>query len=597
MSAVTVLVGNPGVDFGLYIDPRSIKFTRPLNGRGTAAFTMNIPAVTSPPTITFPEVGANIAIFDGGDGVFGGSIEDIAYKRLGNAIGGYTVDVNCVSNERKLDKAYVGAVTYKNMTAGAIALALISTFAVGESIGTGTVSDGATIDKIVYNFNMRLSEALDDLAKRSNFIWYLSTGSEFNFIARDTVAAPFDLMPTDIQRNVSPPTIRRSRADFRSRQHIRVSFAAFTPEIETFAGDGTTQAFDLSGLVDRIELINVSTNTKASVSGTFSAPPADGDVIDISGVDYTFVAALDNFTPRQVLIGATADECADNFHAAVNDTGVGKGTTYSLPTTPHPTCETTTPVGPTLSARFRISGTFGNGAPVSTTSATFAWADTTMSGAADGTDEAQDFGAYLIDTGKPWYYSYGETTINQDATGTPLAVGQFLEVSYRVLGHDIMSVQDDAVIATRAAVEGTSGIYENLIDDSQNVDAVGELAKATAILDTYKTIPFVVEGVETRLAGLLPGMLVTLTGVDKPQISGDYLIDNIDGYYVPSETHFRYRMRLIDSTRIGTWLQFWENLAAKGKGPSNTVISAGATGPGGDSAGVWSQAAAAPISY
>ncbi len=560
-------VGIAGTSVGGYVYPSSVKFSRPLNARGTASCTLKI----KPGDSYMPAVGQDFYIEDGATRVFGGSIDQIQKTRLSDH-GGWILDISAVSNERKLDKRMVGPQTYKNMYAGDIVIDIVTNYAAGESIGLGTIEQGALIPKIVYDY-VNVSDALDELAKASNFIWFLDPDSNLYFIERTTIAAPFPLTGADIINAAqgSRLTITLNRADFRDREYIRVSFNAFTPDVELFAGDGATTSFDLSRPVNRVESMTLTTNTRASVSGTFSGAPANGETIRINGVDYTFVTTIDNSLPRQVKIGATAAACAANFHAAVNDTGVGKGANYSQPTTSHPNCLTATPSGGTIVAYFKLTGSIGNGVTVSSASGAFVWSSGSMSGGDDsGTSTSVDFGVDGGDLGKAWYYSVGETTITQDSSGTPMAAGQFLEVTYRALGSDVMAVSDDAVVAARARVEGTTGLYEHFIDDSSNADAVGALAKAQAILDAYKSIPTVIE-CETRRNGLMPGQLLTLN-IANPSISGAFLIDEVDGYYFPGDPHFRYKLRLIDSSRIGTWLQVWEKLAGV------DIVAGGSTG-------------------
>lgn len=67
---------------------------------------------------------------------------------------------------------------------------------------------------------------------------------------------------------------------------------------------------------------------------TFTGLPSNNDTITLSYAVYTFKTAINDATPREVLIGATADECADNLVAAIN-AGAGAGTLYSSATVSH----------------------------------------------------------------------------------------------------------------------------------------------------------------------------------------------------------------------------------------------------------------------
>ena len=130
-------------------------------------------------------------------------------------------------------------------------------------------------------------------------------------------------------------------------------------------------------------------------------------------------------------------------------------------------------------------------------------------------------------------------------------------------------VADNDAIAAIAAVDGGSGWYDGLTEDTANIDPVLGLAKAQAILEAYKTVPKVVTGTTMR-NDLQPGMVVTLD-VDKPPLAGDFLIQATEGFYVPAMDTFWYRVTLFDEGRIPTWLQVWEGFGKQGVavGPSS----------------------------
>lgn len=553
-----------GTSRGGYLSPSSIRYSRPqLGSRGTADFVLNVADESG----YEPLVGEDCALYDVtlSVRVFGGSIEQVVKERLGLS-NAYRYTVSCTGNERKCDKRIIKARVYQNQTAKAIFLDILSKELSGEAFTSGTIDDGATISKIIFDGHT-VSQAFDELASLSGFIWYSDPDSVLFFHAREIVTAPFTLTGADIRQKGSLK-ITVQRSDFRDRQYLRLSFAAFADDIESFAGDGSTQSFDISKIAKNMVSMVIGTNEQASVAGTFSSVPSNGDSIEINGVFYTFVTALDNSMPRQVLIGGSAGACASNFHHAVNDDYVNKGIVYSSGTTPHPNCDTTAPTGATLTARFKVLGALGNGIVVNSSSGAFSWAAGSMSGGVDGGDPpvAVSFGNRDTDVGSPWTWAPGETTIVQDSGLPALAVGQSITVTYQALGGDTFLVGDDAVVADRATVEGTTGVYENLTDRTDIVDGNVGIAAAQALLETYKELPIVIE-CETRRTGLVPGMLVPVD-IANPAISGDYLVDAIDGYYVPSEAHFYTKLRLVAGSVVGvdSYLRFWESLAGSGGG-------------------------------
>lgn len=577
-----------------WVLPESLRFASDAGMTGDASFTLKVPAVqvtTFEALLGEPDedlVGADVAIDDPeGSRQFGGSIDEFKLSRMG-LTDGYSLEVVVVSNWRKLERRRIPPCVYKNMTAGDIIRDLIGVKVQGEGIGIGTgsstavIMDGATITKVVYDWTL-LSEALLELAEISGYIVYLDPFSELYFVPRETNAAPFTLTNADVLNRDFERTFRRS--DVRTRQFIRVNFSAFSPSAEVFSGDGATQTFTLERLVNRVESIVIGTDLRASVAGTFTGVPSAGDTQTINGVVYTWRVTIDNTLPRELQIGASASACASVLHHAVNDTGTGKGTTYSAPTTKHPNCTTTSPSGGTLTALFTISGTVGNGITVAESCSNFTWAATSMSGGADGEDvpESQEFGVEDVDTDKAWYFAPGETTINQRSTDPPVATGKYIEITYRALGTDVMFVQDDAAVAERAAAEGTSGLYENMIEDTQNVDAIQAYDKAKAVLDAFKAVPDILS-VPTRRTGLQPGMLLPVQ-LTKPRIiNADYFVDSIEGAFRPSADadydHFSYVVSLINSSRVGTWRRVWDKLAKdlSGGGGGGIASAFGAVG-------------------
>jgi hypothetical protein len=66
--------------------------------------------------------------------------------------------------------------------------------------------------------------------------------------------------------------------------------------------------------------------------------PANNNTLTVDGLAYTFKTAINNANPREVLIGASWQETLQALVHAINDDGVGEGTSYSSATTAHPTC-------------------------------------------------------------------------------------------------------------------------------------------------------------------------------------------------------------------------------------------------------------------
>lgn len=423
------------------VQRESLRFSLTLNSRSTASFMLRDETGAYDPA-----VGNLVEIYDNnGQAVFGGTIEDMTKTvMLDGKTGGTEFQINCVSHEQRLDKRVVRSKVYTSTTAGAVVTDLIATYAVGENIftdGIADIQDGADVDKIVYDYDKRLSEALDELALMSNFVWYVDPGGYLFFVPRTTYLSPFTLTGAEIQDNKDSRriTITRSRSDLRNREFYRCNWAAFAEEYSFFNGDGSTRTFTLPDLVNRIERIALT--------------PDGGATIEVS------------------------------------------------------------------------------------------------------------WGVEGVDSDKQYTYAPGSAVITQANTEAILTAGDTLEVWYRKLGGDVVEAVDTASIAARAAAEEGSGEYEHVTDDQNAVDAAVALQKAQALVDQYKSIALSVE-FDTIKEGLRPGQVLTCS-VTHPPVSGAWLVESIEGRVdlECGEDDYRYSVRIIDGSRIGGWLQFWEKLA------------------------------------
>lgn len=132
--------------------------------------------------------------------------------------------------------------------------------------------------------------------------------------------------------------------------------------------------------------------------------------------------------------------------------------------------------------------------------------------------QIQSVGVKGVDTGRNFYYQSGSTAIDQDSSGTVLQGADALQV----LGTGSFATdvtRDNATMGTfpntisqaeMAAIDGTSGIVENVTDvSSMNLDIAGAEAYGDQLLQKYgnpyaKTVTF-----QTYRPGLHPGQALT----------------------------------------------------------------------------------------
>lgn len=240
-----------------------------INARSTITFT-----ITDVGDATIVE-GATFQIFDGATKEFEGLVQKITdFEKYPNYLE-YTIIVadNCAIADRR-----TAASVHENEVAGDIVKALITNVLADEGITQGTIEDGPTISKAVFNY-IKVSQALDYLKKTTGgYIWNIDKDKKLNFYARTSNNAPFTLDDTvqhkDFKRN-------RSLGKYRNTQYLRGGkgrTATQSQRTPTPAPDGVSRTFVLRfGIAEEptIEL-NIAGGGWATV------PSAD---IGINGLD------------------------------------------------------------------------------------------------------------------------------------------------------------------------------------------------------------------------------------------------------------------------------------------------------------------------
>lgn len=533
--------------------------------------------------------------------------------------------LNCVSLERCFDDLRISPRAYTNMTAKAIMLDLLATVCTGVPVTAGDIANGATLS-VVYRWD-RVSDAFANLATQSGLIWGVRMSDSTLYMHDETAQpAPFTLDSYLYESG----DWKEDETDFRNTQAVQISFTAFSTSNEMFAGDGVTKAFTLRNLVDRVVSAMLTTSTQATAIGSFGtispyspAQPSPGDTVTITPPHdppvtedpYTFVSTLDNTVRNQVLIGANAFETCANFVDAINANEATRGIAYSFPTWENDACNadpvSLSPPTNQFTLRVRNPGSGGNQVQLTTTSATFHWEFGSFSpitvgtteGGTDGTTAALNVGVQQANTlTVDLQFTPGSAVVN---VRNPVPAGQSLSVAYYRLGGDTITVQDTALVVARAAAEHGNGVHAQLITDTLNTDAKNGYEKARAALAAYKVIPQLFQFTIDKPL-LSPGMLLTILivyPIGAPVLlDGDWLVQEVNATMetlaeLPEPYgHFRYTVKVINTKQVGTFVDFWENLAIVSPVGAQTVnnvsvqvstpsISADPTGGGGGGGG------------
>lgn len=167
-----------------------------------------------------------------------------------------------------------------------------------------------------------------------------------------------------------------------------------------------------------------------------------------------------------------------------------------------------------------------------------------------------------VDTGKDFYWNKGEREITQDDAGTLLTSASNLVIGYQGLYPILLAASDDSAVASMAASEGGTGVYE-VITSAPEVDSdTMATEKANGLLRKYGRVPRYIE-FETDSDGLFAGQLLPVT-LTAHALSGSYFIESVSGKDVDGRS-LRYQVRALDGEALGGWETFFKAMAASGQ--------------------------------
>jgi hypothetical protein len=170
-----------------------------------------------------------------------------------------------------------------------------------------------------------------------------------------------------------------------------------------------------------------------------------------------------------------------------------------------------------------------------------------------------------VDSGKDWYWNKGEALITQDDGAAALGSGTTATVAYKGLYPLGVSAQLDGEVATRRAVEGGSGIHEEIADEPTIDDETAATERALGLLRRHGHIPRSVT-FETDTGGLRAGQLMAGVAVPEHNLSGDWLIESVGASDSLDPGHaLTYTVTILDGESVGGWVGFFQALAGSTK--------------------------------
>lgn len=247
MSTLVVTIGGAPAD---RVVERSLRIEDRINSRSTADLTILSAGPTSQ---------ALDAIDIQMDGVraFSGYVwaPEISWLNGVDESAGLKVSVPCVDQHLLADRRLVADV-FENMTAGAIARAVMATYLAPLGVHEDLIQEGPMISRAVFSY-VKTSAVFDELVSLApGFVWQVSYDKGFTFASRAAVLAPWNIdSSTDGIREAS---LRRSREQYRNRQIIRGGYDSTDPLTQSFKGDGSASSFALAWPVAEAPTVTVN---------------------------------------------------------------------------------------------------------------------------------------------------------------------------------------------------------------------------------------------------------------------------------------------------------------------------------------------------
>jgi len=218
-----------------------------------------------------PAVGDTVEVLDTTT-IYKGLILSIKKVTDGHAIVRYEVD--CVDNTHYLNRVLV-AETFTSTTINDIIDDLVANYA--PTFTTTNVNAPVAVETITFN-RISVTEALQKLAKLSNYSWYVDYNNDIHFFEKNTEAAPFNISDTSNNYIYDSLEVSEDISQLRNKVFIRGGEAEGDPRTEEFDGDGTKKFFKLSNKFASLPTVTVGGVGK-TVGVDFLDDEADFDVL------------------------------------------------------------------------------------------------------------------------------------------------------------------------------------------------------------------------------------------------------------------------------------------------------------------------------
>jgi len=189
--------------------------------------------------------------------LFGGFIDEVEEVQL-SGTSALIHTISAVDNHYLADKRIV-ALAVADAHAGEIVRDILTDYLSIEGITEGEIQLGDTVSKCILNY-VSAADALDELAERAGFTWWIDAYKRLYFCDRATISAPWAITGADALEGSI--VVTRGNPNYRNRQIVIGGMAKTILQTEYFSGDGQTRTFALNYIVKEIYSIKVNGITK-----------------------------------------------------------------------------------------------------------------------------------------------------------------------------------------------------------------------------------------------------------------------------------------------------------------------------------------------
>lgn len=206
-----------------------------------------------------PSTDQEIIITDlDGNKIFGGYITKLSMSKLSSGV--VLATCECVDYSRLLD-GYLVHDNYQSMLDSDIIKTIINDYAGATGITTNNVLDGATIDKITFNYQQP-SQVFRRIAELTSRYWYIDYDKDINYFPLTTNTTPFNIDSSSA--NYTGLQIASDATQVKNRVYVRGGTKLSDFTTYSTIGDGEAIAFVLP---DKPHSVTVTVNAVSKTVG------------------------------------------------------------------------------------------------------------------------------------------------------------------------------------------------------------------------------------------------------------------------------------------------------------------------------------------